>query len=201
MHNAEPKYEVYFIDYGNKERLPSDRVRPIDAALAAVPAQARVAELAYVQVGIKGIVLLCVMHWECCRSKLAMLLVGWLLLVDFVVSANLMLCCHRVMPQVAAPESEWGPDATAYLSQLVGGGKQLTAVVTSKERPQPREKHPRKAAGKLYVVLTESGGANSVNVEMLLGRLQQHKVLVALSEQPNSLLASSSNVNNAQRRV
>lgn len=47
---SEPRYEVFFIDFGNREKLPSDRVRPIDAALAAVPAQARPACLAYLKV-------------------------------------------------------------------------------------------------------------------------------------------------------
>jgi hypothetical protein len=48
---VEPKYEVYFIDFGNKEKLPSERVRTIDAALSAVPPQARPAGLAYLKVG------------------------------------------------------------------------------------------------------------------------------------------------------
>jgi hypothetical protein len=48
----EPKYEVYFIDFGNKEKLPSERVRTIDAALSAVPPQARPAGLAYLKVGL-----------------------------------------------------------------------------------------------------------------------------------------------------
>jgi staphylococcal nuclease domain-containing protein 1 len=47
----EPRFEVYFIDFGNKERLNSEDVRPLDAALSAVPAQARPAQLAYVKVG------------------------------------------------------------------------------------------------------------------------------------------------------
>jgi staphylococcal nuclease domain-containing protein 1 len=47
---VEPKYEVYFIDFGNKEKLPSERVRTIDAALSAVPPQARPAGLAYLKV-------------------------------------------------------------------------------------------------------------------------------------------------------
>ena len=43
-------YDVFFIDYGNKEKLPSKRVRVMDAALAAVPAQAIQACLAHVKV-------------------------------------------------------------------------------------------------------------------------------------------------------
>lgn len=63
MHPSEPKYEVFFMDYGNRERLPSDRVRPADAALAAVPAQARAATLAYLRVRTRrgaGCVAMCV---------------------------------------------------------------------------------------------------------------------------------------------
>lgn len=47
---VEPKYEVYFIDFGNREKLPSERVRTIDAALSAVPPQARPAGLAYLKI-------------------------------------------------------------------------------------------------------------------------------------------------------
>jgi hypothetical protein len=50
----EPRFEVYFIDFGNKEKLNSEDVRPLDAALSAVPAQARPAQLAYVKVGGAG---------------------------------------------------------------------------------------------------------------------------------------------------
>lgn len=39
VHPSEPRYEVYFMDYGNKERLPSERVRAMGAELAAVPPQ------------------------------------------------------------------------------------------------------------------------------------------------------------------
>lgn len=46
----EPRFEVYFIDFGNKEKLNTEDVRPLDAALSAVPAQARPACLAYVKV-------------------------------------------------------------------------------------------------------------------------------------------------------
>lgn len=47
---TEPRFEVYFIDFGNKEKLNTEDVRPLDAALSAVPAQARPACLAYVKV-------------------------------------------------------------------------------------------------------------------------------------------------------
>lgn len=50
VHPSEPRYEVFFIDYGNKERVPSDKIRPCDSALAAVPPQAVAAQLAYLRV-------------------------------------------------------------------------------------------------------------------------------------------------------
>jgi hypothetical protein len=50
VHPSEPRYEVYFIDFGNREKLTSDRVRAMEAALSAVPAQAKPAGLAYVKV-------------------------------------------------------------------------------------------------------------------------------------------------------
>ena len=50
VHPSEPKYEVFFLDYGNRERAPAARVKAAGAALAAVPAQARAAQLAYVRV-------------------------------------------------------------------------------------------------------------------------------------------------------
>ena len=44
------QFDVYFIDYGNLERLPADRLRPMDAALMAVAPQAQCAKLAYLTV-------------------------------------------------------------------------------------------------------------------------------------------------------
>lgn len=49
---TEPRFEVYFIDFGNREKLNTEDVRPLDAALSAVPAQARPACLAYVKVSL-----------------------------------------------------------------------------------------------------------------------------------------------------
>lgn len=60
MSPTEPRFEVYFIDFGNKEKLNSEDVRPLDAALSAVPPQARPACLAYVKVS-----LLRLMQFEC----------------------------------------------------------------------------------------------------------------------------------------
>lgn len=42
--------DVYFIDYGNSERLPADRIRPIDSDLSEIPPQAHPCELAYLKV-------------------------------------------------------------------------------------------------------------------------------------------------------
>eukprot|EP00879_Flechtneria_rotunda_P013848 GHRR01014464.1.p1 GENE.GHRR01014464.1~~GHRR01014464.1.p1 ORF type:complete len:545 (+),score=253.02 GHRR01014464.1:424-2058(+) len=129
---VEPKYNVYFIDFGNRERLSSERVRTIDAALAAVPAQARPACLAYLK--------------------------------------------------VPTLDEESGTDAAAYLAQLVGSGKRFNATVVRRERGLgPKEKHPRKAADKLHLVLKEAGGEGiDVAHEMLkagLARLPKlHKV-------------------------
>lgn len=42
------------MDFGNKEKLNSEDVRPLDAALSAVPPQARPACLAYVKVSLSS---------------------------------------------------------------------------------------------------------------------------------------------------
>eukprot|EP00210_Caulerpa_lentillifera_P002078 g1993.t1 len=42
--------EVYFIDYGNSEKLPADRIRSIESELASIPPQAHPCELAYLKV-------------------------------------------------------------------------------------------------------------------------------------------------------
>lgn len=47
---TEPQYDIFFIDYGNKEKVNSKAVRPISAALAAVPPQAHLCTLAYIKV-------------------------------------------------------------------------------------------------------------------------------------------------------
>ena len=44
-------YDVYFVDYGNREKVDSRKVRTMDAALAAVPPQVHLATLAYIKVG------------------------------------------------------------------------------------------------------------------------------------------------------
>lgn len=80
-----PMYDVYFVDYGNKERqVPSKDVRAITPDLKAVQPQAHLASLAYVK----------------------------------------------------APglESEYGVDGAQRLSQLVGGGRRLQAIVEGKEK-------------------------------------------------------------------
>lgn len=45
-----PQYDVLFLDFGNRERVKGAVVRPITPALAAVPAQAYTATLAFVKV-------------------------------------------------------------------------------------------------------------------------------------------------------
>ena len=49
-----PRYSLVFIDFGNRETVPADRVHPIDAQLAAVPPQALLCTLAYLKVGAAG---------------------------------------------------------------------------------------------------------------------------------------------------
>lgn len=45
-----PQYDVLFMDFGNRERVKGTVTRPITPALAAVPAQAYNATLAFVKV-------------------------------------------------------------------------------------------------------------------------------------------------------
>ncbi|KAG2441222.1 hypothetical protein HYH02_010066 [Chlamydomonas schloesseri] len=54
VNRSEPQYDVFFIDYGNRERVPSNKVRTIDAALSAVPPQATACCLAHVKVPEPG---------------------------------------------------------------------------------------------------------------------------------------------------
>lgn len=122
VNRTEPRYECYFIDYGNREKLESRRVRPIDAALAAVPPQAHPATLAYVK--------------------------------------------------VPEPGSDYAAEATAYLGQLLGGGRELQAAVVRRERPAAgKDKHPRNTLSRLHVVLSEPGAPTTINQEMLIAGL------------------------------
>lgn len=41
---------IYFVDFGNSEVLPPERLRPLDPSLAAIPPQARLWQLAFVKV-------------------------------------------------------------------------------------------------------------------------------------------------------
>lgn len=93
---------------------------------------------------------------------------------------------HTIAPpppkQVPGLDEDFGSDAAAYLAQLVGNGKRFTATVVRRERGAgAREKHPRKAADKLQVVL-KGEGEDKVDVarEMLLEGLARlprlHKV-------------------------
>ena len=44
-----PRYEVVFVDFGNREALGGDRVRAMEPSLAAVPPQAQLCTLAYLK--------------------------------------------------------------------------------------------------------------------------------------------------------
>jgi staphylococcal nuclease domain-containing protein 1 len=46
---TEPRYEVFFVDYGNRERVPSAKARALEASVAAVPPLAQPAALAHVR--------------------------------------------------------------------------------------------------------------------------------------------------------
>ncbi|GFR42157.1 hypothetical protein Agub_g3009 [Astrephomene gubernaculifera] len=118
VNRSEPQYDIFFIDYGNRERVASDKVRSIDAALAAVPPQAL----------------------PCCLA-------------------------HVVVP---APGSDWAADSRAVLSGLLGGGRQLLAHVVSRERADPKSRHPKGRNGKLTAVLVEPDTNTNIAVEMLL---------------------------------
>ncbi len=79
-------------------------------------------------------------------------------------------------------DEDFGSDAAAFLASLVGNGKRFTATVVKRERGLgAREKHPRKAADKLHVVLKADGDEKlDVAREMLLEGLARlprlHKV-------------------------
>jgi staphylococcal nuclease domain-containing protein 1 len=46
---SEPRYEVFFVDYGNRERVPSSKARALEPAVAAVPPLAQPAALAHIR--------------------------------------------------------------------------------------------------------------------------------------------------------
>lgn len=117
--NKESTYEVYFIDYGNREKVPAARVKPMDSAMAAVQPQAQMCQLAYVK--------------------------------------------------VPEPGTDYYNDATAYLAQLLGGGRPLTAYVVSKEKALPGMKHIKYGRPKLHLTLAE--GETNIATEMLLAGL------------------------------
>ncbi|KXZ48282.1 hypothetical protein GPECTOR_29g59 [Gonium pectorale] len=54
VNRSEPMYDVYFIDYGNREKVPSNKVRTMDSTLAAVPPQAIPCCLAHIKVPEAG---------------------------------------------------------------------------------------------------------------------------------------------------
>lgn len=45
-----PTYDLLFVDFGNRERVPGNRVRGLEPALAAVAPQAHQASLAYLKI-------------------------------------------------------------------------------------------------------------------------------------------------------
>ncbi len=71
--------------------------------------------------------------------------------------------------QLPGPTTEWGAEAVQYLSQLLGGGREMSAKVVGRERGVAKDKHPRKALGCLQVVLKEEGASNTIAEEMLMG--------------------------------
>lgn len=80
-----PKYDMLFLDYGNRDRVAGSAIRPSPPELAAVPPQAHPATLAFVR----------------------------------------------------APElnADYGVEAAQLLSELVGGGRKLRAIIEGRERP------------------------------------------------------------------
>lgn len=70
--------QVTFIDFGNKEKVPGNRVRTIEPALAALPPQAQLLSLAYLKVRLENFVLFLVLEFwlwslkrrrSSCRSR------------------------------------------------------------------------------------------------------------------------------------
>ncbi|GLI65134.1 hypothetical protein VaNZ11_008590 [Volvox africanus] len=118
VNRSEPMYDMYFIDYGNRERVASNKVRTIDAALSAVPPQAIPCALAHIKVPEAG--------------------------------------------------SDWSADARAYLATLLDGGKPFLAHVVSRDRADPKAKHPKQRNGKVTAVVVEPETKTNIAVEMLL---------------------------------
>ena len=156
-------YDVFFIDYGNKEKLPAKRVRVMDAALAAVPAQAIQANLAYIKVGDKRGNTLDRGHILCGTCSLP--------LHDDVLSC--LAPCHPsvpfVRPKVPSGASEYTVPARNLLAQLLSSGQPLLARVSSRDRPGAKDRHPKFTHGKLSVTLLEPESGANVAADLLSG--------------------------------
>jgi endonuclease YncB( thermonuclease family) len=74
-------------------------------------------------------------------------------------------------------EQDFGADAAAFLAQLLGGGRTWSATVARRERGLgAKERHPRKAADKLHLVLrgaapaSEGGGGGGEGAKVDVAR-------------------------------
>ena len=71
-----PQYAVIFLDFGNTDRVGGKNIRPIDSALAAVPAQAHLCTLSHLKVPslpvrtvvFKSLLILVVCHAQKCKQ-------------------------------------------------------------------------------------------------------------------------------------
>lgn len=50
MESPNDKFEVFYIDYGNREFLPYSRLRPLDPSVSTAPGIAQLCSLAYIKV-------------------------------------------------------------------------------------------------------------------------------------------------------
>ena len=113
-----PRFSLFFIDFGNREAVPADRVRPIDAQLAAVPPQAQLCALAYLKVGREQRSTLQYSDW--CRV-LSIIVTLWSPTRYIFRNGDSML-------QVPGLESEIGLEACRFLSSAAVN-KRLVAIV------------------------------------------------------------------------
>ena len=169
-------YDVFFIDYGNKEKLTDKRVRLMDNALAAVPPQALLACLANVKVGGEGEGQHVSPRSRCQGSGVC----GSLLRLPPgpatpsnqrrapVARTNAPLA-PPLPSQVPTGTADYAADARVCLSQLLGSGQPLLAHVSGRERGGPKDRHPKFTAGKLSVTLLEAGSGTNIAAELLAG--------------------------------